>query len=194
MLWRGVEYANSALMRLRFPTLPAITDETVARINDDAARCGLTLRWSQVSTDKDAQELSAFLTAIPAKRTEWFNPHPFDESTIRRMARSRSFVMLKVSDRERIIGYHFLRCFFVGKAFHGLIVSDEASGKGIGAHMWAIGADIAHSAGLRMEATISESNIPSLRSCRHGCCVTVLSHLPGGYLHLRCEKKDQSSR
>ncbi len=184
-IWRGVEAVNSSLVRARYPRIKSIAEEEARHIATDDS-----IEWSLVTPD-DAERLSAFLTSIPLERKQWFDPHPFDAATLRRMASGHSFVMLKVTKGNEIVGYHFLRCFFIGKAFHGLIVSESAAGHGIGTRMWSLGAAISARAGLMMEATISESNLPSLTSCRRGCRTTVLSTLPGGYLHLRCEKNEE---
>jgi len=150
--------------------------------------CPSQTEWSLVTPD-DAPSLSAFLTSMPERLTAWFAPHPFDPATLRRMACGNSFVMFKVTHGGRIVGYHFLRCFFTGKAFHGLIVADDMAGRGIGTHMWALAADICQRLGLDMQATIHPDNIASLTSCRHGCDATIISTLSNGYLQVKCRKK-----
>ena len=187
-LWRVVESVNSRLMALRYPRLRS---EAVAAYRNFA--CPPDVEWSLVTID-DVPALSAFLTSVPERRTVWFAPHPFDADTLGCMVRGNSFVMLKVTRDGRIVGYHFLRCFFTGKAFHGLIVADEMSGHGIGTHMWALAADICERLRLDMQATIHPDNIASLTSCRHGCDSTVIATLPNGYLQLKCRKKTLISR
>lgn len=182
-LWRVVEWGNSQLMALRYPRL---RDQAVAACRTIA--CLSQTEWSLVTPD-DAPSLSAFLTSMPERLTAWFAPHPFDPSTLRRMACGNSFVMLKVTHGGRIVGYHFLRCFFTGKAFHGLIVADDMAGRGIGTHMWALAADICQRLGLDMQATIHPENIASLTSCRHGCDATIISTLSNGYLQVKCRKR-----
>ena len=61
---------------------------------------------------------------------------------------------------SRIIGYHFLRCFCIGRAFHGLIVDPLFSGQGIGAQMWRIAYQIAQQQGITLFATISDTIYP----------------------------------
>lgn len=182
-LWRVVEWGNSQLMALRYSRL---RDQAVVACRTIA--CPSQTEWSLVTPD-DAPSLSAFLTSMPERLTAWFAPHPFDPSTLRRMACGNSFVMLKVTHGGRIVGYHFLRCFFTGKAFHGLIVADDMAGRGIGTHMWALAADICQRLGLDMQATIHPDNIASLTSCRHGCDATIISTLSNGYLQVKCRKK-----
>ena len=97
--------------------------------------------------------------------------------------------MFKVTHGGRIVGYHFLRCFFTGKAFHGLIVADDMAGRGIGTHMWALAADICQRLDLDMQATIHPDNIASLTSCRRGCDTTIIATLPNGYLQVKCRKR-----
>lgn len=187
LLWRGVESVNSVLMRIRYPSLPLIAAREGAALTS-RRHDGLT--WSPV-TPGDAGALSRFLTSMPAARMRHFNPHPFDPATLRRMASGRSFVMFKVTGRNGdIVGYHFLRCFWTGRTFHGLTVAPEAGGRGIGGDMWALGARIATSAGMDMRATISESNLPSLRSCRRATRCTVIERLPDGYLLVGCTPRD----
>jgi len=178
-LWRLVERVNGFLMRLRYPDLPEKAKLAAASVSYHG------LHWSIVTPD-DAEEMSSFLNSIPADRLKHFNPHPFDSDTLRRIASNRSFVMFKVYNQKGIVGYHFLRCFFIGKAFHGLIVDSSYCGKGIGTAMWALGAEICHLAGLRMFATISEANLPSLASCRRGCSATIVKRINGGYLLISC--------
>lgn len=182
-LWRVVEWGNSQLMALRYSRL---RDQAVVACRTIA--CPSQTEWSLVTPD-DAPSLSAFLTPMPERLTAWFAPHPFDPATLRRMACGNSFVMFKVTHGGRIVGYHFLRCFFTGKAFHGLIVADDMAGRGIGTHMWALAADICQRLGLDMQATIHPDNIASLTSCRHGCDATIISTLSNGYLQVKCRKK-----
>lgn len=182
-LWRVVEWGNSQLMALRYSRL---RDQAVVACRTIA--CPSQTDWSLVTPD-DAPSLSAFLTSMPERLTAWFAPHPFDPATLRRMACGNSFVMFKVTHGGRIVGYHFLRCFFTGKAFHGLIVADDMAGRGIGTHMWALAADICQRLGLDMQATIHPDNIASLTSCRHGCDATIISTLSNGYLQVKCRKK-----
>ena len=182
-LWRVVEWGNSQLMALRYSRL---RDQAVVACRTIA--CPSQTEWSLVTPD-DAPSLSAFLTSMPERLTAWFAPHPFDPATLRRMACGNSFVMFKVTHGGRIVGYHFLRCFFTGKAFHGLIVADDMAGRGIGTHMWALAADICQRLGLDMQATIHPDNIASLTSCRHGCDATIISTLSNGYLQVKGRKK-----
>lgn len=187
-LWRMVESVNSLLTRLRFGQLRTHASDEAAKMDaerDDGLRRTLV-------TEADAAALSRFLNGLGQERARHFDPHPFDPKTLRRMARSRSFVMWKVTDhRGEIVGYNFLRCFFNGVTFHGLAVGAETAGRGLGTSMWALGARTAAAAGMRMRATISETNLPSLRSCRRGTDCHIAGHLDGGYLLVECKPRQE---
>ena len=183
-LWTAVESLNSLLCRLRYGSgLKASAARLAAGVNTP----GFT--WSLVTPD-DAPALSAFLESLPADSLRWFRPHPFTPGAIRRMASGMSFIMFKVSDTQgRIAGYNFLRLFFIGKAFHGLAVGPECRGNGLGGHMWALGAEVCASAGIKMHATVSLENQPSLHSCRRATVCTEIRRLPGGFIEVQCLPK-----
>ena len=185
-LWRMVEWGNGQLTALRYPRLKEIAERECAKVS------GEELTWSLVTPD-DVPALTRFLNGIPEERLGYFAPHPFDEATLRRMAKGSSFVMLKVTTPTEIAGYHFLRCFFIGRAFHGLIVDHRYGGKGIGSTMWRLGANIARQSGMEMYATISKDNLPSLNSCRRGCETQVTEQLAEGYLLLKLRPKEAES-
>lgn len=180
-LWTAVEGVNSLLCRLRYGRRLKTTAAS------HAAAIGTPgYTWSLVSPD-DAEALSAFLETLPADSLRWFKPHPFTPTALRRMASGLSFVMFKVSDAQsRIVGYNFLRLFFIGKAFHGLAVGTECRGQGLGRHMWALGAEVCAEAGIRMHATVSLDNLPSLHSCRRATRCTEVRRLPGGFIEVEC--------
>ncbi len=170
-LWELVESVNGAFVRLRYRN----------RLR------GLSSGPLSLVEEKDIPPLSRFLNSIPAERREYFDPHPFDEKSLRRLRSSGSLLMLKAVDSHGdIAGYCFLRCFFTGKAFFGLTVGDGHSGRGLGTLMWHTGAGIAGQLGLRLFATISEQNQPSLKSCSRGWVMETVERLPGGYLLIRC--------
>ncbi|MCH5326589.1 MAG: hypothetical protein J1E29_05230 [Duncaniella sp.] len=181
-----MESVNSSLTALRYPRLKAIAAAQAA-ITNATRTDGITF---SIVTTADAEELSLFLTSMPDERVSHFNPHPFDVATLRRMARGSAFVMWKVTDASGIcVGYNFLRCFFNGKSFHGLAVAANAEGRGIGGDMWALGARTAAALGLTMRATISESNLPSLRSCRRATDCSVIDRLDNNYILVECRPK-----
>lgn len=184
-IWRAVEAVNSRLFAWRYPRFGSVVAAATAEfVTADFA-------FSPV-TAEETEELSSFLSSQPAERTVWFNPHRFDAGTLRRLQSDPAFAMMKMTRRAdgTLAGYLFLRCFFTGKAFHGLIADASCSGRGAGRAMWSLSARICSRAGLRMLATVSERNAASLTSACQGTDVTIAERLSGGYLLIECKPRD----
>ena len=175
-LWRMVEWANGLLFRLRYRSLPREAAEVLAA--QETGGC----RFSLVEA-ADVPALARFLAAQPEERLVYFHPHAFDEKTLRRLQRNAAFLQMQVVAPDgRMAGYFFLRCFFIGRAFAGLIVDEAFQCQGIGTAIWATCAEICRRAGLAMQATISSDNQASMRSCEKGAGMQVVGQLDNGYV------------
>ena len=184
-IWRCVEKANGLLVKLIYGKRITAAGTFVNNSGGEFT----------IVTEKEIPALSRFLCGMTAERRKYFNPHPFDEASLKSMLHNGSFLMIATKAGEEISGYCFLRFFFNGKAFFGLTVGERHAGLGLGTRMWAMGAEAASRAGFRLFATISESNTPSLRSCARGCGMEKVETLPGGYILVRCRPvSNQSSR
>lgn len=182
-LWRGVEGANGFLFRLRYRRLPQEAACVLAGQKVSGYRFALLEKTA-------LPELETFLNAQPAENLRWFNPHPFDAKTLRRLWRNPAFLMMKVTAPDgRMAGYFFLRGFFIGRAFAGLIVDRAYQNQGIGTAIWASCADICHAAGLKMQATIAPENQPSIKSCHRATEVRQIADLDDGYMAVQCSPK-----
>ena len=171
-LWEVVEWGNSTLFQARYgrrdisavlEQYPGLTEVQVA----------------------DVPALTRFFAAQPEDAFRFFRPHEFDEKTLRKLQRRKSFLMYCVRDEEgRIVGYFFLRCFFIGKAFLGKMVDVNSQGKGIGTQMCLCAMDIAQALRLRMFETISKENIASLRSTEKVLNTRIVEEMENGYLYI----------
>ena len=133
----------------------------------------------------DVLELAHFFELQPEDSFRFFLPHPFDEKTLRKLQRRKSFLMYCVrDDKGKIVGYFFLRCFFIGKAFLGKMVDANSQGKGIGTQMCLCAMDIAQVLGLRMFETISKDNIASLRSTEKVLNIRIVEEMENDYLYI----------
>lgn len=179
-IWRIIETVNGALFRLRYPRWK---DKAAATLSAslDSNKCAV--EWSLVIKE-DLPALSTWLLQQSTSAQQYFQPHGFEVQDLLRLWKNPAFLLIKVCSSapdSRIIGYHFLRCFCIGRAFHGLIVDPQSSGKGIGAQMWRIAYQIAHQQGITLFATISDNNLPSLRSAQKSVVLEVKKQLPQHY-------------
>ena len=181
--WSLVEEANGLLFRLRYGRMKETAEDVLKDIT--VAGCGFSM-----IREEDLPLLVQFLERQDQENLQWFHPHPFDADSLKRCWRNPSYLMMKATDREgSFVGYFFLRGFFIGRAFAGLIVDRPWQNREIGTGMWRAMAAICRRRGLRMQATISTDNKPSLASCRKGTSVIGQKALKDGYLAVECENK-----
>lgn len=186
-IWRSVEWLNGRLFALRYPGLERTAAAVLAEVSE------AEYAFAPVRTE-DLAELSAFLERQPAERRRYFDPHGFDRKTLEKLRKNRAFAMMKITETThgRIVGYFFLRGFFVGRAFHGLIVDADHANRGLGTAMWATAMRICDRMGLRMFATIAEANTASLISVRRATEVEVVEQLARSYLLIECKPKQSA--
>ena len=171
-IWEMVEWGNSALFQVRYGR------------KDKSAVLEQYPGFAEVQV-ADVPALARFFAAQPGEAFQFFRPHEFDAKTLRKLQRRKSFLMYCVRDEEgRIVGYFFLRCFFIGKAFLGTMVDVNSQGKGIGTQMCLCAMDIAQALGLRMFETISKENIASLRSTEKVLDTRIVEEMANGYLYI----------
>ena len=183
-IWSLVESVNGGLFRLRYGKVEKVVESLLKGYS--VAGCVFS-----AVTEQDLPGLGRFLARQDGDNLKWFNPHDFDETTLKRLFRNPSFLMMKVTEGEGdgIVGYFFLRCFFIGRAFAGLVVDREWQNRGIGSKIWEAEASICNRLRLRMRATISLDNKPSIASCRNGTDVQELDRLGNGYMAVECKTK-----
>lgn len=188
-VWRCVERLNGWLFGLRCPDFDNTVAEELKGYVSDA------FDFSPVAKE-DVEALSSFLNGLPAAGLGHFDPHGFDCDTLGRLLENRAFAMMKVTARSdgAMAGYFFLRCFFIGRAFHGLAVGERFRGRGIGRSMWALSSRICSRCGLRMFATVSKHNAASLTSAGKGTEMTVVGELANDYLLIECKPLKKSEK
>ncbi len=178
-IWRVIETINGALFRLRYPLWKKKATATLAQVINNVS----SVHWSLV-TEEDLPALSTWLLQQSTSAQQYFRPHGFQLQDLQRLWKNPAFLLIKVCSSapdSRIIGYQFLRCFCIGRAFHGLIVAPQFSGKGIGAQMWRIAYQIARQQGITLFATISDNNLPSLKSAQKSVVLEAKKQLPQHY-------------
>ena len=178
-IWELIEWGNSVFFRLRYGRKASGIDSVLVQYPG----------FSEVE-GKDIPELVSFFEAQPEDAFRFFRPHKFDEKTLRKLQKRKSFLMYCVRDgANKIVGYFFLRCFFIGKAFLGKMVDTNTQGKGIGTQMCLCAMDIAQALGIRMFETISKKNIASLRSTEKVLDVRIVEEMENNYLYIEDLRK-----
>lgn len=183
-VWKTVEWINGLLFNFFYRGIEQKAFEVLRE-------CAVPDFEFSVMESEDLPGLSVFLCSQPREHLAYFNPHGFDLTTLKRLFANRAFLMMKITrcSDQRMMGYFFLRCFFIGKAFHGLIVDRLAESKNLGTSMWVLSMQICSKMGLRMFATVSTHNIASLRSVRKGTEVDIRKLLANDYLLIECRPK-----
>lgn len=174
IVWDVIEWGNSVLFHIRYR-------KQLSQVRE------ILRRYTGFSEAENAQipELVRYFDSQPEDSFRFFKPHLFDEKTLLKLQRRKSFLMYCVRDSEnRIVGYFFLRCFFIGKAFLGKMVDVNSQGKGIGTQMCLCAMEIAKALELRMFETISKDNIASLRSTEKVLNVRIVEEMENGYLYI----------
>lgn len=136
------------------------------------------------ATMDDVLPLAAFFAKQPAESFTYFQPHGFDEKSIKRLVNNKAYLVFLVYDEKDLVGYYFLRCFFIGKCFLGKIVDFEHQGKGIGKMMCLSAMDVATSLQMRMFETISKENISSLYSTQKVLDTKLVKEMDNNYIYI----------
>lgn len=136
------------------------------------------------ATLDDVQAMVNFFDNQPQESFTFFQPHGFDENSIIRLIKNKSHLAFMVFDEKGIVGYFFLRCFFIGKCFLGKMVDYEHQGKGIGQMMCLKAMDIATLLKMRMFETISKDNLSSLYSTQKVLDTKIIKEMDNNYIYI----------
>ena len=128
----------------------------------------------------DAGRLADFFARQPEDSYKWFRPHGFDEATLWKLLRRKSYIVYVMEEDDEIIGYAFLRCFVNGKCFLGKMVDVNHQGKGVCTKLCAVGMNVVETLGWRMFESINKENIGSMKASQKACDVIVVEELEDG--------------
>lgn len=184
-VWRMVERLNGPLTAFRYPSIR----EKAKKVLEEVSFHDLDFSFID---EGDLESLQEFRMRQNEEYLIYFDPHSFDLNTLENLFKNKAYIMMKVTEKNNpdlIIGYFFLRCFFIGKVFHGLIVDENFTNRGIGTEMWRISNEICQSLGLRMYATVSMHNQASLTSARNATDITITENLANDFYLIECKPK-----
>lgn len=175
-VWTFIEIINEWLFLLRY-------GRKIKHISNITPVDGYDLKeLREVSTER----MVDFFEHQPTEAYTYFQPHPFDAKSIKKLQRNRSYLAYVLLDKVNgsIAGYCFNRCFFMGKGFRGRMVDIDYRGKGLGTAMNRILNEVGFGIGLRLFESVSKDNVASYRSALSASKVRIVEELPHNELYL----------
>lgn len=176
-IWNLIEWVNGEVISILYLKKIKKTTEKVFDlvISDYEYR---------VLREDDLSALCLMLSMQPKNFDIFFKPHDFDIESLRKVFKNKAFLMFGVFDKDKIIGYFFIRFFANRKAFRGKMVDVNFQGRGIAKNMGRIMTDVALGAGFRLFATISKDNLSSLASSKAVNEIRIVAELDNNYIYI----------
>ena len=183
-IWRFAEKVNCFLAGARYGQLKSVSRDVIKNKFLEG------FAFSPV----EQGDIPAIIEMHDRQNPEYiknFDPHPFNQQTLSDMISNKAYCMMKVNEEAsgELVGYFFIRSFFVGKAFHGLLTDERHANRGIGSAMWRISMEICHRTGLSMFATMAKDNIASYKSAQNGTKVNIVNQLQNNFILIECCRK-----
>lgn len=183
-LWDAIEWGNAEAFALMHGEGLKDVPEILKEVSNDT----FTIRMAE---ENDAPKLAKFFSEQPEDAYKFFKPHGFDEKSLRKVLRNRSFMTFVVAESDEIVGYFFLRSFVNGKCFKGRMVDYRQRNRGIAKLMGIAINRTATRLGMRIYTTISPENYASLASTKAVNEIKVVKTLDNGYYYIECKPKKE---
>jgi len=181
-LWESVEWCNASAFGLMHKKALREIPEILQEISNET----FTIR---MTVDDDAPKLAKFFSEQPQEAYTFFKPHGFDEKSVLKVLRNKSFMTFVVAEKDDIVGYFFLRSFVNGKCFKGRMVDYRQRNRGIAKLMGIAINKTAIHLGMRIYTTISPENYASLASTKAVNDIKIVKTLENGYYYIECTPK-----
>lgn len=139
-----------------------------------------------VASEKDSDALVEFFKRQPDDSFLFFKPHSFDKKTITKLLKRRSMLMHVIYRDNIIVGYCFLRCFFIGKGYRGYIVDVGQQKKGIGKELGVWLNHAAQKLNIRTFKSINNNNPASLHLAKSTCILKKVQEMTDGDIEYEC--------
>ncbi|MBR4239416.1 MAG: transcriptional regulator [Prevotella sp.] len=130
--------------------------------------------------ERHLEKLASFFQEQPEEAFKFFKPHGFDEKTLRKLQRNKAFLSFIVQKDDNIVGYFFLRCYFMGKCFRGYMVDYRWRNRGISKMTARVMTDVATLLGIPSYGTIAPENMASMKSQGAVNDVKIIEQLENG--------------
>ena len=179
-IWDAIEKVNEWLFVLRYGK----------KVKSIAVTCVPEGYELVALKDVETTQIVRFFEHQPVDAYTFFKPHGFDEKSIKRLKKNKSYLAYLLIDKVngQIAGYCFNRCFFQGKGFRGRMVDVNYRGKGLGTAMNKMLNEVGFGIGLRLFESVSKDNVASYKSALSASNVKVLKELPHNELYLEIVK------
>lgn len=182
-IWDFVEWGNATAFSL-------IHRQQLKSIPQVLADCSGEYQF-RLAQPTDVSTLVTFFANQPEEAYEFFKPHDFDATSIKKVIDNKAFQSIVVWKEQTIVGYFFLRCFVNGKCFRGKIVDKNWQGRGIAKQMGIVMTKVSQALGMRMFGSISPENYASLASAKASNEIKIHQTLDNGYYYIEFLPKQE---
>ncbi len=182
-IWDFVEWGNATAFSL-------IHRQQLKSIPQVLADCSGEYQF-RLAKPTDVSTLVTFFANQPEEAYEFFKPHDFDATSIKKVIDNKAFQSIVVWKEQTIVGYFFLRCFVNGKCFRGKIVDKNWQGRGIAKQMGIVMTKVSQALGMRMFGSISPENYASLASAKASNEIKIHQTLNNGYYYIEFLPKQE---
>ncbi|MBF1552257.1 MAG: transcriptional regulator [Prevotella salivae] len=185
-IWDIIGIINSFLFGLRYGSKMKNVQNILSHFTKTTDEAGNALSYRIESLGKDNLPMLAKMFAEqPASAFDFFKPHGFDELSLNKLAKDKSFlayiVVVEGTVQQKVcVGYFFQRSFFWGKSFRGYMTDFRWRRKGINKLMNQCATGISSFLGLHVYGTIAPENIASMKSAQAANDVKIIETLRNG--------------
>lgn len=141
----------------------------------------------------NVSNLHKFFYRQPKKAFTYFQPHGFDEKSLKKIIDRTSFLAFVLTKHEetkdKIVGYAFMRSFANGTSYRGYMVDVNHRGCGLAKIMGQAMNRVGDTLNLTMYKSISPKNPASMKATENVCNIEILRTLENGDYLIRCKSK-----
>ena len=190
-LWDCWSAINSLLFGLRYGKKLETVSDLLSSYSWQVIRNDRIEELSvQVLGESNIKETEIFFEHQPKSAYTFFQPHGFDELSLRKLIKDRSFLAFVVTTADNlVVGYVFLLSFFWGKCFRGYMTDYSWRLMGINKKMNLFVTDIADRLNMRTFGSIAPDNIASLKSAQAVNEVDIIKKMENGDYFVEYKKK-----
>lgn len=183
-IWDYIEMLNSFLFSLRYGRKLKSLPEILGKYQNEYS--------IEYIEEKHLANLTRFFQEQPEEAFTFFRPHAFDKKSLRKLQKNKAFLSFVVQKEERVIGYFFLRCYFMGKCFRGYMVDYRWRNKGVSKLTAKVMTDVAELLGIPSYGTIAPENMASMKSQGAVNDIKIIEQLKNGDYYVEYCRKNEN--